>query len=96
MLAPEISAKLVAFGRRRRSLLTQRGVCAFLLSWLAGMGVVAFLDRVMVLDDWIRYLLSAVAWGAAVWVLWRSCIKPMRHGLDPKRIALLIESARPE
>ncbi len=96
MLAPEISAKLVAFGQRRRNLLLQRGVCAGVATWLIGMGAVAFLDRVMILDDWVRYVLSAVAWGAAAWVLWRTCAKPMRHGLDPKRVALLIESARPE
>lgn len=96
MLAPEIAAKLSAFAMRRRRLLLLRGFCAAVAVWLLAMGVVAFFDRVMILEDWIRYALSGAAWGAAFFVLWRTCAKPMRHGMDPKRVALLIESARPE
>lgn len=96
MLAPEIAAKLSAFALRRRRLLLLRGVCAAVAVWLVAMGVVAFFDRVLILEDWVRYVLAGAAWGAAFFVLWRTCAKPMRHGMDPKRVALLIESARPE
>ena len=63
---------------------------------LATMMVVALVDWLFVLPDWLRWTLSGVAYAAVIVVEWRSCLRMLVHAPGPKRIARLIEHAEPK
>lgn len=96
MLAPEIARKLEDFGRRRRNLLLLRGVCEAFVAWVGGMAVLAVMDRMFIMEDVVRYGMSALAWGGAAYVFWQGCLKRLKNSVDPRRLAALVEAARPE
>lgn len=96
MIAVEITAKLTAFARRRQKLIMERGLCATAATLLGGLGICAAADWLFLLDDPVRYVMSAAAWATGAYALWRTCLRPLQHSTDPKRLALLIEAARPE
>ena len=95
-LDPEVEAKLGAFGRRRRRLIIRRGLCATLTGWLFAMSVVAAVDFLVLLEDPIRYLISAAAYAVVLAVLWWSCLRRLLPGTGPRRLARLVEAVRPE
>ncbi len=95
-LDPLIIKKLQAFARRRRSLIVLRGVCAAIAMLLATMMVVALVDWIFVLDDWIRWTLSGLAYAAVLVAEWRACLRLLVHMPDPRRLARLIEHAEPK
>ena len=57
---PLILNKLAAFSQRRRKLIIIRGVCAALAMLLATMMLVAFVDYLFVLPDWMRWSQPAI------------------------------------
>ncbi len=95
LLDPRIAAKLAVFARRRRRLITIRGVCAGLATLLAGMMIVALLDWSFPLPDWARWALSGVAYAAALGVTWFTSLRVLLRVPDARRLARLIESAEP-
>lgn len=96
MIAPEITAKLMAFARRRQKLILQRGLCETAVVLVLGLGLCAAADWLFLLDDPVRYVMSAAAWLGGAYTLWRTCLRPMQHSTDPVKLARLIEAARPE
>ena len=95
-IAPLILQKLRDFSQRRRRLIIVRGVCAGLAMLLATMMVVALVDWLFVLPDWLRWSLSGVAYAAVLIVEWRSCLRLLMHAPGPRRLARLIEHAEPK
>ena len=63
---------------------------------LATMMVVALVDWLFVLPDWLRWTLSGVAYAAVIVVEWRSCLRMLVHAPGPRRLARLIEHAEPK
>ncbi len=92
---PLILQKLTAFARRRRRLILLRGVCAAVAMGLATMMAVALIDRFFVLEDWVRWTLSGVAYAAVIVVEWRACVRLLLHSPGPRQVARLIEHADP-
>ena len=63
---------------------------------LATMMVVALVDWLFVLPDWLRWTLSGVAYAAVIVVEWRSCLRLLVHAPGARRLARLIEHAEPK
>ena len=93
---PVILQKLQAFSHRRRNLIITRGVCAGVGMLLATMMVVALVDWLFVLPDWLRWTLSGVAYLAVIVVEWRSCLRLLVHAPGARRLARLVEHAEPK
>ena len=94
-LNPEIRKHLGAFKQRRRNLLLMRGLCAVALVLLLGMSLVALIDRLFILPDTVRYVLSGIVYAAALWAFWRETLKFIFTGSRPKELAKLVEQADP-
>ena len=96
-LDPVILQKLQAFARRRRSLIILRGVFAAVAMLVATMLAVAAVDFLIpLLADWVRWVLSAVAYTAVVGIVWRQCLQQLLHAPDERQIARLVEHAEPK
>src|SRR4051794_28974243 len=96
ILDPFIVQKLQAFARRRRKLILLRGVCAAVAMLLASMMAVALIDSLFLLEDWMRWALSGVAYALVIVAEWRACLRLLMHSPDPRRVARLIEHAEPK
>ena len=81
-LDPRIAAKLDAFARRRRRLIIFRGVCAAIAMLLAAMMIVAVIDWIFMLPDWVRWTLSSAAYLAVIIVAWRASGRLLLHAPD--------------
>ncbi|MEO8353116.1 MAG: hypothetical protein ABI680_15405, partial [Chthoniobacteraceae bacterium] len=95
-LEPRILSKLRAFADRRRKLLIIRGVCSAVAMLLATMMMVAFIDKLFLLPDEVRWGLSAAAYLAVLIVEWRVCLGQLTRAPGPRRLARLIEHAEPK
>ena len=95
-LDPLILQKLQAFAQRRRKLIVLRGICAAIAMLLATMMIVALVDWLFVLDDWLRWTLSGIAYAAVLIAEWRACLRLLVQMPDPRRLARLIEHAEPK
>lgn len=93
---PVILRKLQAFSDRRRNLILIRGVCAGVAMLLATMMIVALVDWLFVLPDWLRWTLSSVAYASVIFVEWRSCLRMLVHAPGPRRLARMVEHAEPK
>ena len=96
ILDPSIGQKLQDFAQRRRKLIILRGVCAAVAMLLASMMLVALIDSFFLLEDWMRWTLSGLAYLAVVVAEWRACLRLLMHSPDPRRLARLIEHAEPK
>ncbi len=63
---------------------------------LATMMLVALVDWLFVLPDWLRWTLSGVAYAAVIVVEWRSCLRLLVHAPGARRLARLVEHAEPK
>lgn len=95
-LDPLTQAKIDAFARRRRRLILIRGICSVLTILLATMSLLAMADYLFLLPDELRYLLSALGYGAAIVGAWWTCARLVWRSLDPRELARLIEQVRPD
>ncbi|RYD74871.1 MAG: hypothetical protein EOP84_19210, partial [Verrucomicrobiaceae bacterium] len=95
-LDPVILRKLDAFSKRRRKLIILRGVFAALAMLLATMMMVALVDYLFILPDWLRWSLSGLAYIAVIITEWRACLRLLLHAPGPRRLARLIEHAEPK
>jgi hypothetical protein len=94
-LDPVILRKLEAFSLRRRKLIILRGVLAAIGMLLATMTVVALIDWLFILPDWVRWSLSGAAYVAVLVTEWRACVRLLVHSPDPRRLARLVEHGEP-
>ena len=95
-LDPVILQKLESFSRRRRKLIIWRGIFAAAAMLLASMMLVALVDYLFVLPDWVRLTLSGLAYVAVIITEWRACLRLLVHAPDPRVLARLIEHAEPK
>lgn len=95
-LDPRTRIAIAAFGRRRRRLIIERGVFAALAAWLAALTLIALADFVLLLEDGVRYGLSAAAHLLAAGVLWHACLRRLGGKHDLRELARVLESARPD
>jgi hypothetical protein len=63
---------------------------------LATMLLVALIDWLFVLPDWVRWTLSGLAYLAVVVTEWRSCLRLLAHAPGPRKLARLVEHAEPK
>src|SRR5688572_22280776 len=94
-LDPIIFRKLEAFSRRRRKLIILRGIFAALAMLLATMMLVALIDYLFILPDWVRWSLSGLAYVAVIVTEWRASLRLLVHSPGPRELARLIEHAEP-
>ncbi len=92
---PRTVDKLQAFAERRRRLILERGLCAFLGSLIVIMSVLALFDRLVILPDAVRWTLSGIGYGAVLLVLWQTCMRFMVHRTGFRELARMIEHADP-
>jgi hypothetical protein len=95
MIAKETIAKLRAFASRRRRLILIRGICAFVMSLLLIMTGLALLDRFLIIPDMVRWVLSAIGYGAVGFILWRVCLRHFFHHTNRRELARMVEHADP-
>ena len=95
-LDPATAAKIEEFGRRRSRLILMRGICTFVTITLLSFGVVGLLDYLVFMDDWVRYILSAVAYTLLAIALYFTCIRQLLHRSTIKELAIMFEMAAPE
>jgi hypothetical protein len=94
-LRPSTLQALEAFRRRRRRLLWNRAWLSLLTVCLAGLLLVALLDRVRFMPEFLRpWLALAVYFGGAL-AAWRVALRYLRIGQDELEAARLMESAAP-
>ncbi len=95
-LNPVTAARIEEFGRRRRRLIVERGIFAAVAAWFGALVIVAAADGLFLLEDGIRYLLSALAYGLAGFVLWRVCLRHLSRRADHRVLARWLEATRPD
>ncbi|MEI6655687.1 MAG: hypothetical protein WCP45_13040, partial [Verrucomicrobiota bacterium] len=96
-LDPVILQKLRAFARRRRSLIILRGGLATVATLMVAMiGVAAFDYWIPLLADGVRWALSATAYAAVFFIIWRQWVRPLLHAPDERQIARIVEHAEPK
>jgi hypothetical protein len=96
-LDPVIVQKLQAFARRRRTLIMIRGVLAIVATLVAAMILVAAVDYyIPLLPDWVRWVLSGMAYASVFVIAWRQCLGPLLHSPDERQIARILEHAEPK
>ena len=93
-LDPSISRRLSEFARRRVQLLTLRSVSAGAISLITTMSLVALSDYFWILDDTVRRLLSMIAYGVSLGLMFRYRWHRADRS-DLLRIAKQFESADP-
>ncbi len=95
-LNPLIAEKLEEFSERWRSLILMRGVAEGLVALLGSVTLVAIVDRLFLLPDWARYLMSAAAYLATAIVVWRGCLRFLIKAPDAREMARILEKTRPD
>jgi hypothetical protein len=94
-VSPVTLEKIRAFGRRRWRLALLRNVSALVLIGLGGLGAIALVDRVAILPDFVRRILSVGAYLATAAVL----VRAIRETLRPaslRELARWMEAVAPE
>ncbi|MCM8526783.1 MAG: PA14 domain-containing protein, partial [Lentisphaeraceae bacterium] len=94
-LDPATAAKIEAFGQRRRKLILLRGACTFITITLLGFGLVGLIDYLVFMDDWVRYILSTVAYIFLAIALYFTCLRQLTHKSTIQELALMFEMAAP-
>src|SRR5262245_32928461 len=92
---PVTLEKIRAFGRRRWRQALLRNLAALVLIGLGGLGAIALVDRIAVVPDLVRWLLSAVGYlaaSAALVHLIRETVRPA----SLRELARRMEAAAPE
>lgn len=94
-LSPLTRHKLAEFGRRRRRLILFRGLFAAVASLLGAMLLIAIPDYLFVLSDTARWVLSTLAYGAAVAAVWITSLRLMVHIPSQRELAQWMETTEP-
>ena len=95
-LDPTVVSKLRQFSRRRFRMILLRGACAGIVTFVACMAVVAFLDWGWILGDSVRQGLSAAAYFITAAVVWFVCGRKLITKPAQEEIASQVETAQPE
>ncbi|MFP4380039.1 MAG: hypothetical protein ACLFUS_05995 [Candidatus Sumerlaeia bacterium] len=90
-LNPATRQRLLAFGRRRKTLIVWRGICVFLVSTLGIMAVVALLDAFFVLPDIVRVVMSLIAYASVAGLFWHFCLSRLLKQPDLRELARMFE-----
>ncbi len=72
-----------------------RGVFAALAMLMLTMLIIAAIDLVVRMPDWLRWALSGTAYSAVLVIAWRQCFTWLLHSPDERQLARLIEHAEP-
>ncbi|HYF35412.1 MAG TPA: hypothetical protein VD994_09000, partial [Prosthecobacter sp.] len=94
-LRPSTHRVLESFQQRRRRLLWYRAGLSLVAVALAGLLVVALLDRARFMPEMIRPWVTLLVYVSAFWAAWRVSLKFLRQGRDEISVARLIETAVP-
>ena len=94
-LDPATAEKIAAFGKRRRKLILLRGICTFVTITLLGFGLVGLIDYLVFMDDWVRYILSTVAYILLAIALYFTCLRQLTHKSTVQELAIMFEMAAP-
>ncbi len=95
-LNPKTAKKIRAFGRRRRLLILIRGLCSLLTLGICSLVLVAVLDYLFFMEDWMRYVLTAIAYVASAVILYITSLRYLSHKSNMRELARLFEAASPE
>jgi len=93
---PVIQQRLAALGRRWRRLVLLRGLGGALATLLGSLILLAFLDWLVVMPDWLRWVLSAASYLGTGVLFWIVAGRFLIHAPGPKELARLAESADPQ
>ena len=94
-LDPMTERKIRQFGKRRRKLILYRGICTFVTLVIVAFGLVGLVDYLVFMEDWVRYVLSGVAYAALLFALYKTCLKQLAHKSDLHELAIMFEMADP-
>lgn len=94
-LRPSTLRVLNAFRHRRQQLLWCRAGLSLLAVALAAVIVIALLDRVRFMPEWLRPWTTLLAYGGGLWAAWRVALRFLRHARDETGVARLMETAAP-
>jgi hypothetical protein len=89
-------ASLLRFGRRRRMLVAAKGLSATFLAAVLTLSVVVLADYAVILGDWLRFVLSFVAYAVTGYVFYERFIKPTFHPTDLRELARMFEQRYPD
>ena len=94
-LDPLIAERLRAFAQRWTRMVWLRGLCAAAVTLLVGFSLIAWLDRLMVLTESTRWLLSFGGYLATALVFWFVAGRVLAKPPSPRELAALMEKAWP-
>ena len=94
-LDPLIAERLHAFAQRWTRMVWLRGLCAAAVTLLVGFSLIAWLDRLMVLTESTRWLLSFGGYLATALVFWFVAGRVLAKPPSPRELAALMEKAWP-
>ncbi|MFO0136218.1 MAG: hypothetical protein ACK56U_21680 [Planctomyces sp.] len=95
-LDPVVVHRLQQFGRRRRLLLTARGISAGLSTFLLCLGLAAAVDWYWLLTDAQRWILSACVYLPGLLAAWLACGRQLLKAPASDEIAMHVEQSEPE
>ncbi|MEN9573248.1 MAG: hypothetical protein RL514_1103 [Verrucomicrobiota bacterium] len=94
-LDPLIAERLRGFAQRWLRMVRVRGVCAAAVTLLVAFTAVAWLDRLLVLTEGMRWLLSLGGYAATALVFWRVAGRTLVKPPSTREFAALMEKAWP-
>ncbi len=95
-LDPVVVTKLRHFSRRRRRLITARGIAAGLVTAVLGTALVSLADWFWLLADQVRWGLSAAVYLSVVGVIWWTSLRLLFKPVDRRELAGQMEELQPE
>ena len=94
-LNPVVAEQLRAFAQRLTSMVWVRGLCAAAVSMLATFTAIAWVDRLMVLTELTRWLLSFGGYAAVALVFWFLAGRTLAKPPSARELAKRLEKAWP-
>jgi hypothetical protein len=94
-LDPLVAERLRAFAQRWTRMVWVRGLCAAAVTLLAAFTALAWLDRLVVLTEGIRWLLSLGGYAATALVFWLVAGRALAKPPSTREFAALLEKAWP-
>ncbi|MCM8535393.1 MAG: PA14 domain-containing protein [Lentisphaeraceae bacterium] len=88
--------KIAEFGKRRRKLIIQKGLFTFIAASLVAFSLLATLDYMFFMEDWLRLTLSAITYTGLLIHLYISSLSKLLDKVDQKDLAKIFEAANPE
>ncbi|HEY6168527.1 MAG TPA: hypothetical protein VI454_10845, partial [Verrucomicrobiae bacterium] len=94
-LDPVIQQRLATLGRRWRRLVWLRGLGGALGALIGGLILLALLDWLVVMPDWLRWSFSAAIYLGTAIVAWRVAGRYLIHTPNTRELARIAETADP-